>query len=72
MVDKSDETHVKDFVSGVSVRITQEEIHAVQVFSRILVEDYGYPKELLKTRPQWRVKARPSDTKKEYPVDSVC
>lgn len=42
---------------------------AVQVFSKILVEDYGYPKEYIQTRPQFRVKARPSDTKKEYPVD---
>ncbi len=69
MADKDNETHVEDFVSGIPVRITPEEIHAVQVFSRILVEDYGYPKEYLQTRPQWRVKARPSDTKKEYPVD---
>lgn len=36
---------------------------------RILVDDYGYPKDVIQTRPQWRVKARPSDTKKEYPVD---
>lgn len=46
-----------------------EEIEAVQPFSKILVEDYGYPKENIVTRPQWRVKARPSDKKKEYPVD---
>jgi len=51
------------------VRATPEEVEAVQVFSRMLVDDYGYPKELIRTRPQWRVKVRPSDTKKEYPVD---
>ena len=34
-----------------------------------MVDDYGYPKELIHTRPQYRVKVRPSDTKKEYPVD---
>jgi len=33
------------------------------------VEDYGYPKEHIQTRPQHRVKVRPSDTKKEYPID---
>lgn len=60
---------MKDFISGVEVRETPEEVNAVQVFSRILVEDYKYPKENIHTRPQFRVKARPSDTKKEYPVD---
>lgn len=61
--------HLTDYISGAKVRATPEEVHAVQVFSKILVEDYGYPKENLQTRPQWRVKVRPSDTKKEYPVD---
>src|SRR5581483_10221986 len=46
-----------------------EEREAVQVFSKQLVEDYEYPKDFIQTRPQYRVKARPSDTKKEYPVD---
>lgn len=63
------EGYIADFVSGLSVRATPEEIEAVQVFSKMLVDDYGYPKELIQTRPQWRVKARPSDTRKEYPVD---
>ncbi len=58
-----------DFISGQPVRATPEELHAVQVFSRSLFHDYKYPKENIHTRPQWRVKARPSDTKKEYPVD---
>ncbi len=58
-----------DFISGELVRATQEEIHAVQVFSKILVEDYGYPKNHIQTHPQWRVRVRPSDTRKEYPVD---
>lgn len=61
--------YVSDYVSGVRVKAGAEEIQAVQVFSKILVEDYGYPKSHLRTRPQWRVKARPSDKKKEYPVD---
>lgn len=63
------EGYIYDFISGVEVKATPEEVNAVQVFSRILVEDYKYPKEHIQTRPQFRVKARPSDTKKEYPVD---
>ena len=60
---------ITDYISGVQINATPEEIDAVQVFSRQLVEDYGYPKELIQTRPQHHVKVRPSDTKKEYPVD---
>ncbi len=63
------EGYIEDFVSGIPVRATPEEVQAVQVFARVLVEDYGYPKARLQTRPQWRVKVRPSDTKKEYPID---
>jgi len=63
------EGYIEDFISGTPVRATPEEVEAVQVFSRMLVDDYGYPKELIQTRPQWRVKVRPSDKKKEYPVD---
>ncbi|MDD9869799.1 MAG: N-6 DNA methylase [Gammaproteobacteria bacterium] len=61
--------YIKDYVSGKEVRATPEETEAVQVFSKILVEDYGYSKDQLQTRPQWRVRARPSDTKREYPID---
>lgn len=63
------EDYVYDFISGLQVKETPEEIEAVQPFSKILVDDYGYPKEYIHTRPQYRVKVRPSDTKKEYPVD---
>jgi type I restriction enzyme M protein len=63
------ELTVKDYISGIEVNATPEEIEAVQGFSRQLVEDYGYPKEHIQTRPQHRVKVRPSDTKKEYPID---
>jgi len=63
------EGYIEDFITGTAVRATPEEVEAVQVFSKTLVEVYGYPKELIQTRPQWRVKVRPSDTKKEYPVD---
>ena len=61
--------YIPDFISGKPVRATREETEAVQVFAEILVNDYGYPKSHIQTHPQWRVKARPSDTKKEYPVD---
>ena len=63
------EGYVFDYISGVEVKATPEEINAVQVFSKILVEDYKYPKTHIQTRPQFKVKARPSDTRKEYPVD---
>lgn len=63
------EGYIIDYISGLQVKETPEEIEAVQPFSKILVNDYGYPKEFIQTRPQYRVKARPSDTKKEYPVD---
>ncbi|NOQ93739.1 MAG: N-6 DNA methylase [Methylophaga sp.] len=63
------EGYLIDYISGIEIKATPEEVDAVQVFSKILVEDYGYPKTKVQTRPQWRVKARPSDTKKMYPVD---
>jgi type I restriction enzyme M protein len=63
------ESKIEDFISGIEVSATPEEIEAVQVFSIQLVEDYGYDKSQIQTRPQFRVKARPSDTRKEYPVD---
>jgi len=61
--------YIKDFISGELVRATPEEVEAVQVFAKQLVEDYGYPPETIQTHPQWRVKVRPSNTRKEYPVD---
>lgn len=67
MADNSN--YIEDYISGKNVRATPEEIQAVQIFSIMLVEDYGYPKNHIQTHPQWRVKVRPSDTKKEYPVD---
>lgn len=63
------EGYIIDFISGQEVKATPEEIEAVQVFAKQLVEDYDYPKEHIQTRPQFRVKVRPSDTKKEYPID---
>ena len=59
------ESTLIDFISGVAVKATPEEVYAVQVFSQLLVNDYSYPKENIRTRPQWRVKVRPSDVRKE-------
>lgn len=61
--------YIIDYISSLPIKATPEEIEATQVFSKILVEDYGYPKSHIQTRPQFHVKVRPSDTKKEYPVD---
>ncbi len=60
---------IYDFISGQQVKATPEEVEAVQVFAHQLVEDYGYKKEQIQTRPQYRVKERPSDNDKSYPVD---
>jgi len=70
--ERSDELksgYVVDYISGQRVRGTPEEIEAVQVFARRLVEDYGYGKSQIQTRPQHRVRVRPSDEEKSYPVD---
>lgn len=60
---------IRDYISGLELNATPEEVEATQIFSKMLVEDYKYPKDCIQTRPQYHVKARPSDTKKEYPVD---
>lgn len=44
---------ILDYISEKEVKATPEEVNAVQVFSRILVEDYKYPKEHIRTRPQF-------------------
>ena len=63
------EGQVQDFVSGHWVKAGPEEVGAVQIFARRLVEDYGYDKKQIQTRPQYRVRIRPSDEEKSYPVD---
>jgi len=60
---------VQDYISGAQVRATPEEVGAIQVFAARLVEDYGYKKQQIQTHPQFRVRKRPSDEAKEYPVD---
>ena len=61
--------YIIDYISGQEIKATPEEIEAVQVFAKQLVDDYGYDKSQIQTRPQFRVKVRPSDERKEYPVD---
>lgn len=61
--------YIQDFISGTLVRATPEELDGVQVFARRLVEDYGYSKEQIQTRPQFRVRKRPSDDRRSYPTD---
>lgn len=60
---------IRDYVSGTVIKASPEEVEAVQVFAQRLVEDYGYSKTQLQTRPQFRVRKRPSDEAKSYPVD---
>lgn len=68
-LEQPKEGYIFDFISGQQVKATPEEVEAVQVFAHQLVEDYGYAKEQIQTRPQYRVKERPSDNEKSYPVD---
>ena len=63
------EWQIQDFVSGHWVKAGPEEVDAVQIFSRRLIEDYDHPKSHIQTRPQFRVRKRPSDEEKFYPVD---
>ena len=60
--------YLRDFVSGQEVRATSEE-KAVQIISRRLVDDFGYRRDLIQTRPQYRVRRRPSDSGRSFPVD---
>ncbi len=67
---EAEEGFVLDFITGQPAKATPEETEAVQVFARRLVEDFGYPKNLITTRPQFRVRRRPSDSgTRGYPVD---
>lgn len=47
--------YILDYVAEIEVKASPEEVQAVQPFEKILVEDYGYPKEYLLTHPQYRV-----------------
>lgn len=60
---------VEDFITGIAVLATPEEVNAVQVYAQRLVDDYGYPKSHIRTRPQYRVRRSPSDEIGTFPVD---
>lgn len=68
MVQQIKDGYIIDFISGQEVKATPEEVDAVQVFTKQLVEDYEYPKNHIQTRPQYRVRQRPSGGK-NFPVD---
>ena len=60
---------VRDYITDAPVRATPEEVESVQIFAKRLVEDYGYSRGQIQTRPQFRVRKRPSDDERSYPVD---
>ena len=66
---ESSRSKITDYISGKLIPNTKEERDAIQPFSKKLVEFYRYPKSFIQTRPQYGVKARPSDERKSYPVD---
>lgn len=59
---------ILDYITEREIKNTPEEREAVQPFLKILHQDYGYPKEMLQSHPQYRVKSHPSD-KKGFPID---
>ncbi len=69
MIQSIKNGYIIDYISGQEIKATPEEVEAVQPFCEQLVEDYGYSKDEIQTRPQFRVKSSPSDTVKKYPVD---
>lgn len=60
---------IRDFISGLEVEATPEEVEAVQVFARRLVEDYGYDKSQIQTHPQFSIRRSPSDEARSVPLD---
>ena len=70
MNKKPKDGFIFDFISKIEVEAKREEVEAVQPFSKELVELYKYPKKNIRTRPQYRVRARPEGSK-SYPVDII-
>jgi type I restriction enzyme M protein len=62
--------YIEDFISKLFVKSTPEEVEAVQVFAKRLVNDFGYPSKVIQTHPQQRIRQSPSG-KEKYPVD-IC
>lgn len=61
---------ILDYASGRWVVAGEEEINATQPLLEMLIDELGWSKDQIQSRPQWRVKAAPSDTRK-WPVDVV-
>lgn len=62
---------IEDYISGKLVRETAEE-RVTQMVSRWLVEEMGYSKTQIKTRPQWRVPKSPGAARSAgWPCDLV-
>ena len=68
MNDKNFSQYIQDHISGQTIRRTPEEVDAVQIFSKRLTDEYGYSREQIQTRPQFRIKSSPSGIEK-YPID---
>ncbi|MCG8352014.1 MAG: type I restriction enzyme HsdR N-terminal domain-containing protein [Chloroflexales bacterium] len=66
MTDTPQRPTVVDYISGQIVPAGDEEINATQTLSRLLVDMLGWPRDQIRTRPQWSVPATPSEaTKRE-------
>jgi len=65
---EDDSSTLIDFISGLTTQATPEEVQATQPFSKRLAGPLGYPKSLIRTRPQHLVRLSSSKTKSE-PVD---
>ena len=62
--------YLRDYISGLPLKATPEEIEAVQIFAqRSLVEDYRYPKNASKHAPVFRVRIGPPMKAGPFPVD---
>lgn len=79
MTEQPPRPTVVDYVSGQVVPAGDEEVNATQALSRILIDTLGWPRDQIRTRPQWSVPSTPSEaTKRElgrsfrgYPCDIV-
>ncbi|MEG1555976.1 MAG: type I restriction enzyme HsdR N-terminal domain-containing protein [Bacteroidales bacterium] len=63
--------YITDYISGGSILNTVKELKTTQLLSKLLVEDYHYPKELIRTYPQFKVKGRSEKSHHRCPVDLV-
>ncbi len=70
---KNSETskRIIDYISGRDILGTLEEVEVIQPISVCLVEENGYPKEHIRTRPQFQIPKSPSDESETYPLDIV-